>query len=173
MLKKILISLIIIIAITTFIDYHEINNDKKPIFAIRLTKLKDKEEIFIGPIYKLKRTVNTNFDELLKDSKKVKYSILFFNILNKENITVAPFKIEYKESNINKLYLEDKDFYYSYNLENISIKENNKSYSLKNYVDSFSKSKLFDNALSQEYLDSYNYTIFKYDNVNIIKCIVI
>ena len=139
---KVALLLLIVGVLTTGIDYTRITSGQTPLFNVKFYKVRTKTQTFQGIFYKATRKVRNDPNEPLVESSKIK-----FKILNKYPIKVPS---EFKDTNIeytietkeiencleqSKLYYaNEKVKLYTYCLESIQMKSDNKKDELINLL---------------------------------------
>lgn len=175
MKKKFLIItfLIIILQLVLAIsDYERVKNEEFPIFALNFKNEEKKSESFIGPFYFLKRTIKNNFEENLHESLEIKYKLFFkeIKITHKKKQDEEFIKFEFQKNDIHAPLFQDKNSYYSYNIENLNVLYKDKSFSFKDFIKRYGIDFVLDKSLKADRFDTYNYTIYDFNNLKIIKC---
>ena len=178
-MKKIFKSLFIIILSiflmgmgTGFIDYLRMTNGKLPIFNISSYDSNRKKQVFQGMVYRASRKVRGNENEDLKDSSKLKFKLITFDLFVPDQKVIE--NVEYnfivKKDNEceSKLYYADLDRkVYTYCLNSVIV--NNKE--LLSYFDK--NKNIMDNIENSIYftgLYSTGIKSFKDDNIRIYHC---
>jgi hypothetical protein len=141
-IKKIILIIIIIGLATLGIDYLRMTSGEVPIFNISSYNSKTKIQTFTGLFYKAQRKVAVSTSESLVDSSKIKFSVFTINLnvpkQYKEetfNYTIVTKETKNCTSPVT-LYYADKDIkVYTYCLDSIKIKSDNKSKDLITYLE--------------------------------------
>lgn len=158
----------------TVIDYLLITDNKFPLFTLKIMKENSNKEVFLGFPYLLKREINKDSNESLKDSKDVTYYFLFFKSKINFNVSrINPImKFSYSDSDITltDFYNKDNNYFYSSYIKNLTINYNNTNYSLESFLNTHDIDEIFLNAKSTKYFKNYAYTLYTYPNLMIIKC---
>ena len=144
LLKKIRNFLILVFLfgiVTATLDYFRMNSGLTPIFNISNYNEQTKIESFRGLFYQASRKVKVSTSESLVDSSDIEYVVVGqkINISKQYRKQERDFSVETKNTpnciSSSTLYYADKDIkVYTYCLDDINIKENNKSDSLLNYL---------------------------------------
>ena len=140
-IKNILIIILLLGFITAGIDYLRINSGEVPIFNIKSYNERSKIETFRGLFYISTRKVTISETEDLTDSTKITFKILVFDLKvprqYKEPKTEYTLETKTTENCTEpaKLYYADKNIkVYTYCLDSIKVKENNKEKELAEYL---------------------------------------
>lgn len=141
-IKKILLLVILLGAISTAVDYTRIMAGETPIFNIKEYNQKTKVQTFKGLFYKAERTVYASTKEKLVDSKNIKFKILFLEINVPKQFIEKKFefsvetKVEETCSESKLLYADRAIKIYTYCLEEVNIidNSNDKKDTLLNYL---------------------------------------
>lgn len=157
---------------TGFIDYLRMTNGKLPIFNISSYNSNRKKQIFQGMVYRASRKVRGSTSEELKDSSKLKFKLITFDLFIPDQKVID--NIEYNfivkkdDKCESKLYYADLERkVYTYCLSSVMI--NNKE--LLSYFDK-NKNIINDIENSIYFTGVYEDTIemFKDDNIRIYHC---
>ena len=138
---KLLVLLFVLFLMSSGIDYLRMRNGKLPMFCMNTYNPYKNIQMFINPFYTAERKVRASIQEPLVDSSKVSFRLLYFNlpierkyVEEKENFTISTKEISNCEEKA-KLYYADLFIkVYTYCLDDISIKVNDKSDSLLSYL---------------------------------------
>lgn len=140
-ITTILIIFILLGVISAGVDYFRMKSGSVPVFNLKNYDATTKIQTFRGIFYKAKRKITASENESLVDSSEIEFLILIFNLNVPKQFKEIdqPYNIEIKETaschEKSKLYYADKDIkVYTYCLDSISIKKNNKSKELINYL---------------------------------------
>ena len=158
--------------LTAFIDYNRMKSNKYPIFCTNTYNSKKHIQKYRGVFYQASRKINSSLSEELKDSTNIKFIFLFYDMKipnlksdDKYDLTINTTEISncMEES---KLYYADKNIkIYTYCLEKIEVKENNKSEELNKYIKK--NNKIMDTIISNlDYAGLVDKTTSMYTNSN-------
>ncbi len=176
---KILILIVIVGIATCFIDYTRVLNNEEPLFAIKSYDKKTKTQTYRGLFYIVDRKITISKDESMKDSKNIIFKVLLFrlNLEARKVNEVAKLNVSYtsnKDCNVSNLIYATEDIkIYSYCLDDLTIKENNKKIEFSNY---FKTNKIIellpfygmdDDKTTEIYIDDKSYSK---DGFKVYKC---
>ncbi len=168
---KLLFLIVIVGAATCFIDYTRVLNNEEPLFALKSYDSKSKVSTYRGLFYKIERKITISPDESMKDSKNITFKVLIYELSLKTRVvnTAPKLSINYtrQETCTNPVLIHATQEFkvYSYCLENIEFKENNKVVDYANFF----KTKKFVELLPYYGLDNDKTTEVYLDNEKYVK----
>ena len=176
---KLLILIVIFGVVTCFIDYTRVLDNQEPLFAIKMYDKKTKTQTYRGLFYIVDRKITISKDESMKDSKDIIFKVLIFRLnLEARTVNESPkINISYnfdKKCNESKLIYATEDIkIYSYCLNDLTIKENNKKVEYKDFfkndkiIESLSFYGMDDDKTTEIYIDENKYSK---DGFKIYRC---
>ena len=149
LLKKIrdlLIMIVIFGALTATLDYSRMKSGLTPIFNISNYNENTKIQSYRGLFYQASRKVKVSTDESLVDSSEIEYTVLNRKISipkqykdQERDITIETSETENCTSPSILYYADSEIKVYTYCLDKINIKENNKTKALLSYLEKDNK----------------------------------
>ena len=140
-IRNIIIVAVLVVGLTTALDYFRISSGQLPIFNISTYDEGKKIQVFRGFIYQAKRKVTGSPSESLVDSKNISFKIFKYdlNVPKQYRNIDFQFTLETKDevdcTNVSKLYYADKYIkVYTYCLDSIKVNSDNKKTELKDYL---------------------------------------